>query len=110
MHRTIVDSAHGKASLSDFRVLLRFNTFALLEASPKTGRTYEIRAHLGAINSPTLGDQLYGDKNHPLHNRLSRLGLHTKSISMTHPLSEVRLTFEAPYPGDFNEVLSSPVN
>lgn len=109
-HRTIVDNAHGKASLTDFRVLGRFNAFSLLEASPKTGRTHQIRVHLRAIDFPIIGDNLYGEVDHPLHHRLSRLGLHAKSISFTHPHSEVRLTFEAPYPGDFNEVLATPLD
>lgn len=108
LHRTIPDSTHGKASRTDFRVLGRFNTFALLEAVPKTGRTHQIRTHLRAINLPLIGDHLYGEPDHPLHNRLSRLGLHAKSISFTHPHTKAQLTFEAPYPKDFSQVLSSP--
>jgi RluA family pseudouridine synthase len=109
-HRTIVDHTQGKASLTEFRVLQRLETHSLLEACPKTGRTHQIRAHLRAIEYPIIGDNLYGDVNHPQHNLLPRLGLHAFSLVLSHPISRERLAFQAPYPDDFSEFLSNTVN
>ena len=45
-----------------FRVLKRFDGFTLVELSPETGRTHQIRVHLTSINHPIVGDQVYGNR------------------------------------------------
>lgn len=107
MHRTIVDVEHGKASQTEFRVLQRFETHSLVEAAPTTGRTHQIRTHSSAIGFPLIGDLLYGDKDHPAHSLLGRLGLHALSLVINHPYSRERVRFEAPYPVDFRGAIPS---
>lgn len=52
----------GKESLTRFRVLQRFDSFAtLIEASPITGRTHQIRVHARHAGHPIAGDSKYGD-------------------------------------------------
>ena len=109
MHRTVVDHKHGKASQTVFRVLRRFEDHSLVEATPATGRTHQIRAHLSAIGFPLIGDQLYGDKNHPSHCLLGRLGLHALSLAFDHPHSSERVLFKAPYPNDFRGAIPDAV-
>ena len=55
--------------------------FSLLEVTPKTGRTHQIRVHLKSIGNPILGDKLYGSKN----DRFSRLMLHSYSLEFQSP-------------------------
>jgi RluA family pseudouridine synthase len=105
-HRTIVDHTSGKASLTHFRVLRRFSALSLLESRPETGRTHQIRAHLKALKHPIVSDSLYGERDHPSHVLLPRLGLHALSISLSHPASEEKLNLEAPYHEDFQQALS----
>jgi RluA family pseudouridine synthase len=50
----------GKASETHFRVLLSNERFTLIEASPLTGRTHQIRLHLAESGSPIMCDELYG--------------------------------------------------
>jgi tRNA pseudouridine32 synthase/23S rRNA pseudouridine746 synthase len=106
MHRTIIDPERGKAAQTDFQVLQRFEVHSLVEATPTTGRTHQIRAHLSAIGFPLIGDLLYGDKHHPAHGLLGRLGLHALSLAFDHPHSRERLRFNAPYPSDFGAAIS----
>jgi RluA family pseudouridine synthase len=55
-----VDERNGKEAQTTFRVLRSHEGKSLIEASPMTGRTHQIRVHLAAAGYPVLGDQLYG--------------------------------------------------
>jgi hypothetical protein len=50
----------GKEAETHFRVLLSNDHFTLVEASPLTGRTHQIRLHLAESGSPIMCDELYG--------------------------------------------------
>ncbi len=58
-HRTAVDPKAGKASETRFKVLKRYPSHVLVEATLMTGRTHQIRAHAYALGHPLLGDVLY---------------------------------------------------
>ncbi|MYD92368.1 MAG: RluA family pseudouridine synthase [Chloroflexi bacterium] len=50
----------GRAAATDYRVLGQAGGTALVQASPETGRTHQIRVHMAAIGHPVLGDATYG--------------------------------------------------
>ncbi len=101
--RTAVDLKHGKPALTYFRLLTSWGKYALIEAQPQTGRTHQIRAHLFHLGIAILSDPLYGPgRISPL---IGRLALHARSLSFLHPEEQERLTFEAPYPADFENAL-----
>ena len=50
----------GRPAVTDYRVLDRSAGATLVEASPSTGRTHQIRVHMAAIGHPILGDAAYG--------------------------------------------------
>lgn len=53
----------GKESLTEFRVLKRFDNLAtLIQAKPITGRTHQIRVHALYAGHPIAGDNKYGDE------------------------------------------------
>jgi RluA family pseudouridine synthase len=101
-HRTMVDNSHGKPTETRFVVLQRFTGYALLESTPATGRTHQIRVHAYALGFPLLGDSLYSA---PRTDLIERPALHAQSLTFAHPDSGETVTFTAPYPEDFKEAL-----
>jgi tRNA pseudouridine32 synthase / 23S rRNA pseudouridine746 synthase len=101
-HRTVVDHAKGKPSVTHFRVLEKYDQSALLEAVPATGRTHQVRVHAYALGHPLLGDLLYSA---PATELISRPALHAISLTFTHPATGQRMTFQAPYPDDFKSAV-----
>ncbi len=69
-----------------------------LEASPRTGRTHQIRVHLASIGHPVVADHLYASDRPSLFG-FTRPALHAYSISIT--LHGNVKTFTAPLPEDF---------
>ena len=97
-HRTVVDDRRGVRSETRFKLLERYQDAALVEASPMTGRTHQIRVHAYALGYPLLGDILY---NAPETDLIARPALHAHSLTFTHPETGKRATFQADYPSDF---------
>lgn len=110
-HRTIVDPYRGKPAITHLRVLERFTHCTLVEAIPETGRTHQIRTHLYDLNHPIAADYLYSGgeilETVPGGPVLKRAGLHAWQLNFTHPSSKERLTLQAPYPADLEQVLAS---
>jgi len=84
----------------------------LVEASPATGRTHQIRVHLKHLGHPIVGDPVYGEARwkglpRPLHGPLKhffRPALHAWKLSFDHPVSGEKLAFEAPPARDIVEL------
>jgi len=102
---------HGRPATTVWRVVERFPHGTLLECSLKTGRTHQIRVHMNSIGSPVIGDPVYGDFSNlpkPLAKASSAFGrqaLHAATLAFTHPITNERLSFSAPLPNDFEELL-----
>lgn len=115
-----IDRDKGKNSSTHYRVLERFEGYTFVAAKPETGRTHQIRVHLGAINLPILGDALYGGGdgfflsaikpgyriNGDEKPILERTALHASKIVFEHPGIHQKVTFEAELPKDMRIVLN----
>jgi 23S rRNA pseudouridine955/2504/2580 synthase len=95
--RLVRVSGEGRPSLTHFRVVERFKSATLVEASPVTGRTHQIRVHALHAGHPILGDAKYSN---PAAERLcrdvglARLFLHAAQLEFT--LGDTRHQYEAP--------------
>jgi tRNA pseudouridine32 synthase/23S rRNA pseudouridine746 synthase len=101
-HRTVVDHSKGKKSETHFKVLHRYESCGLLEAVPSTGRTHQVRVHAYALGYPMVGDILYSA---PSTDLIARPALHALSLTLTHPDTGQRMTFETSYPADFAQAI-----
>lgn len=92
----------GQNALSSYRVLERDTQFSLVELTPHTGRTHQLRVHMAAIGHPLVGDWLYGTEDHTL---ISRPALHAAHLSVTHPVTGEMIERTAPLPADMKRLL-----
>ncbi|OYD23939.1 23S rRNA pseudouridine(955/2504/2580) synthase RluC [Oceanimonas baumannii] len=89
----------GKPSETRFRIVQKFHGATLVECSPVTGRTHQIRVHTLHAGHPIAGDDKYGDRQFDEAMRsigLGRLFLHACRIRFYHPDREETMTLEAP--------------
>lgn len=96
----------GRDAVTIFNVVRRGkigpNSAALLKVRILTGRTHQIRVHMSHYGSPIIGDALYGGNS-----RIAapRQMLHAWKLSFPHPVTKEMLSFESPFPADFQEYM-----
>ena len=93
----------GQPSRTEYTVLERFPTGALLRVRPLTGRTHQIRVHMAAIGHPLFGDALYGTPD----DMLRRPALHSAYLSLRHPVTGERMELTAALPDDLKEKMTA---
>ena len=112
--RVRVDDAIGRAAVTTFRRVQVWRAaappLALLEAELLTGRTHQIRVHLGHLGFPLAGDAKYGDFawNRELARAgLKRMFLHAERLAFRHPSTGAPVTLVAPLPDDLRVFLET---
>ena len=108
--RMVSVSDDGKPSETRYRILEEYAGATLVEASPITGRTHQIRVHCLHAGHPIACDPKYGDADFDAAMRqkgLNRLFLHARSISLLHPATEERVTFTAPLDDTLSNTLKA---
>ena len=88
----------GKSAQTTYEVLETNDTQTLVRLTPKTGRTHQLRVHVQYINTPIVGDKVYGKQK-----KGQRLYLHAHSLEITIPDGK-RMTFTAPLPKEFHNI------
>lgn len=117
--RMAVVARGGKPARTRWRVAERFGFASRLEVGLDTGRTHQIRVHLGHLGHPVVGDGVYGGRGKKLLSLrdpqrslaadmlkcLPRQALHASALELPHPVTGTRLLFESPLPEDFERAL-----
>lgn len=70
----------GEEAVTTYEVLATNNEHTLVKLWPKTGRTHQLRVHLQYINTPIVGDKVYGHTKNA-----DRLYLHAQNLRDYHP-------------------------
>jgi 23S rRNA pseudouridine1911/1915/1917 synthase len=93
----------GKSAQTSYTTLESTPAYSLLELTPKTGRTHQLRVHLKQLGKPIVGDELYGGKP------ADRLMLHAASLTIALPDNQPgeHTTFSVPMPDEFRTLLES---
>ncbi len=99
-----VHAKNSRPAVTHYQVIERFGQFTYIRCRLETGRTHQIRVHMGAIGHPILGDPVYGPKKCPFPS-LQGQTLHARTIGILHPRTGEYLEVEAPLPAYFVSLL-----
>jgi 23S rRNA pseudouridine1911/1915/1917 synthase len=110
-----IRTKRAKEAITNFKLMKYLNNFSLLEITPETGRTHQIRVHLSLINHPIVGDDLYGGRrrakniSEPVLKKyimdLNRHFLHSHILGFIHPYSKKYIEFSSPLPQELERVI-----
>ena len=109
---------NGKFSKTIIFLKKNFSICSVIECLLKTGRTHQVRLHMTSINSPIVGDKLYGKnkinkfgKNKENFNKFillknfQRQALHASFLGFVHPRSKKYIEFKSEIPQDMKKLL-----
>jgi len=95
----------GKESITKIDILAYNDELSLVMATPKTGRTHQIRVHLKHVKSPILGDSIYGSTSMNKKFQASRQLLHAFKLKLIHPITSLPFEIIAPIPEDLKKFM-----
>ena len=100
----VLPEGRGKIAITDYEAVAHFgNDFTLCKFDLQTGRTHQIRVHAKHLGHPVVGDPVYGYKKQKI--QTDGQLLHAYKLELTHPTTGERMTFIAPLPPVFEEIL-----
>lgn len=105
IHRmySVNDPKKGKLAKTGFKVLRESKKYSLLEIDLLTGKKNQIRVHFAEKGYPVAGDKIYGVKGMGA----KRLALHAASLTILHPHTKEKMTFEVKVPAYFKSLVNS---
>ena len=105
----------GRKAVTHYRIERRFRGHTLARVHLETGRTHQIRVHLAHVGYPIVGDPAYGGRKKlpagatpelvQALQTFPRQALHAARLTLTHPKSGKRVTYDAPLPADLAGLL-----
>ena len=99
---SVDDPRKGKLAKTGYKVLRESKKYSLLEVDLLTGRKNQIRVHFSEKGCPVVGDKMYGKKE----KGIKKLTLHAVSITILHPYTKAKMTFEAKIPDYFKSLVN----
>ena len=102
--RHSLDTATPRVAITWFETVERLDERTLLELRLETGRTHQLRVHLGAIELPVCGDRVYGVAGDL---GLERQFLHAHRLSLVHPFTGEEIDVRSPLPPDLERALGT---
>ncbi len=100
----------GQKAVTRVKVLAELGDCAKIECRLETGRTHQVRIHLGEAGAPLCGEKIYdrprGGVPYPDDSGAKRPMLHAAHLGFQHPETEEFVSWDAEPPADFAEVLA----
>jgi 23S rRNA pseudouridine1911/1915/1917 synthase len=98
----------AKRAVTHVRVLKSIAGFSMVECRLETGRTHQVRIHLGEAGAPLCGERVY---DRPIHGRpvpdksgAPRIALHAATLGLVHPVTGKTIRWQTPLPADLAEL------
>lgn len=92
----------GQSAVTKYKVLKEGQKFSLIELTPVTGRTHQLRCHMAYIGYPLIGDSLYGGNME----YMARQALHSMELEFFSPRKEEKIHLKAKLPQDMQELVN----
>jgi 23S rRNA pseudouridine1911/1915/1917 synthase len=109
--------SNGKDAITHYRAIDRFKSHTHVKAILETGRTHQIRVHLSYVGHSLVGDPMYGGRvrfpkkaSEELKEALlsfKRQALHSKKLTLIHPISGELMSWKAALPDDMKGLLEA---
>jgi 23S rRNA pseudouridine1911/1915/1917 synthase len=100
----------GKRAVTHMRVIEELGDFTLVECRLETGRTHQVRIHLGEAGTPLCAERIY---DRPVHGRpypdtsgAPRLALHAATLGFTHPATGKPMHWKSQLPRDLQTLVN----
>ena len=97
-------TSQGKEAITHYRLLEMYPGCSLVECILETGRTHQIRVHMGFLGNPLVGDATYqGGKRYPLPEpaaQFQRQALHARQLGLIHPATGEPMKWTCQPPAD----------
>ncbi len=100
-------SEDGQPAVTRYTVLATNGVRSLVALTLETGRTHQIRVHLSHLGHPLTGDFLYGTEDPSL---IHRPALHSRKLTLNHPVTGKTLSFCQALPADMKELLHATLS
>ena len=114
-----LNNKKGKYSKTKIKLIQSYEIASLIECKLETGRTHQVRLHMTSVNSPLIGDKIYGKskinqfgKNKETFNKFlilknfSRHALHAYHLGFLHPRTNDYIEFNNDIPTDIQNLLA----
>ena len=100
----------GQHAVTNVSLLEQWEKFALVECRLETGRTHQVRIHLGEAGTPLCGETVYdrpiNGSPFPDGSGARRPMLHATRLGLTHPVTGDTMTWESPIPADMKRLIA----
>ncbi len=117
---TVCDNSVGKYAITHYRIEQKMPNFTLLRVHLETGRTHQIRVHLSWKHMPIMGDRTYAgrlkvpaglsEEMRSKVQKFNRQALHATRLTINHPQSGEKISWEVPMPNDMQEMVNAFLN
>lgn len=101
----------GELAITHVKTLESLGEISLVECELETGRTHQVRIHLGEANAPLCGERIYdrpkNGRPKPDTSGINRIALHACFLGMQHPVSGKQVSWESAIPADMRIVIEN---
>ena len=105
----IKSGENAREAVTHYEVIRPYGQITYLKLKLETGRTHQIRVHMSYLGHALLGDEVYASTKTVFEKQHAPLFdgqiLHAKRLSLTHPRTKERMTFECELPDNFKKLI-----